>query len=211
MSNQPPPRQPAPQITAGANPFAEEVNPYASPREVGYYPQLAIGQPFAGLWRQGDMLVMHTSAPLPDICVKSNEPAARRLKRSLSWHHPAIFLLLLISPLIYIIVALILRKSATLYIPLTEEWFARRRRRMLFAWVAALLSGCLFFAGLAYLDEPSAVWVVIFAIVVGVSATFYGVLGCRLVYAHRITDQYVWVRGVHPGFLERLEAWQWNI
>jgi hypothetical protein len=211
MSDQPPYRESAPQITDGANPFAEEINPYASPREVGYYPQLAIGQPFAGLWRQGNMLVMHKLAPLPDICVKSNEPATRRLKRSLSWHHPAIFLLLLISPLIYIIVALILRNSATLYIPLTEEWFARRRRRMLFAWVAALLSACLFFGGLANLDEPSAVWVVIFAIVVGVSASLYGALGCRLVFPHRITDQYVWVRGVHPGFLDRLEAWQWHI
>src|SRR6476660_2337793 len=128
MSNQSPLGQGAPRIADGANPFAEEVNPYASPREVGNYPQLAIGHPFAGLWRHGDMLVMHRLAPLPDICVKSNEPATRRLRRSLSWHHPAIFLLLLISPLIYIIVALILRKSATLYIPLTDEWFARRRR-----------------------------------------------------------------------------------
>jgi len=185
MTNQPPPEQGGPRIVVGATPFAEEINPYAAPREVGYYSQLAIGQPLAGLWRQGDMLVMHKWAPLPDICLKSNEPATRRLKRSLSWHHPAIFLLLLISPLIYIIVALILRKSATLYIPLTEEWYARRRRRMLFAWVAGLLSGLLFFAGLAYLNEPFAVWVLVFAVVVCVSATFYGVLGCRLVYSNR--------------------------
>jgi hypothetical protein len=211
MSNQPPPSQGASRIAVGANPFVEDVNPYAAPREVGYDPQLTIGQPFTGLWRQGDMLVIHKCAPLPDICLKSNKPATRRLKRSLSWHHPAVFLLLLISPLIYIIVALILRKSATLNIPLTDAWHGRRRRRMLFAWVAALLSGLLFFSGLGYLDEPSAVWVLVFGIVVCVSATFYGVLGCRLVYPHRITDQYVWVRGVHPGFLDRLEAWQWNI
>src|SRR5438445_9109093 len=115
-------------FAAGHNPFGDSRNPYASPREAGYNPgQAVFNAPFAGLWAQGDLLVMHKLAPLPDICLKSNLPSTRRLKRSLSWHHPGYYFFILLHILIYIIVALIVRKSATIYVPLTDEWFIRRR------------------------------------------------------------------------------------
>src|SRR5687768_6515011 len=145
--------------TTGVNPFADDINPYAAPREETYVPPgHGLGaSPFAGLWRQGNVLVMHKMAPLPDICVKSNQPAARRLKRNLSWHHPAVFLIILFNWLIYIIVALIIRKKATIHIALSEQWFARRHRRMLFAWGAILLSVLLFVVAVMNIDDD-AIW-----------------------------------------------------
>lgn len=212
MSN---PFGPAPQ--PGNNPFADQVNPYAAPQQSQ---PLAPGsvpfqQPlFAGLWRQGNVLVMHKAAPLPDICLKSNGKATRRLSRSLSWHHPAIYILVLISPLIYIIVALILRKTATIQMPLTDEWYARRRWRMLIAWSLALACVVIFGVGVALANQnqfDAAPLLFLLSIFGLLGAAIYGLLACRLVAPERMTDEYIWLKGVHPDFLNRLEVWQWNI
>src|SRR5687768_6974211 len=74
-----------------ANPFADQApNPYAAPQQPDLYSQSVPNKisPYAGLWREGNVMVMHKLAPLPDICLKSNQPAVGRLKRKLSWHHP---------------------------------------------------------------------------------------------------------------------------
>lgn len=95
--------------TAGQNPFADQPtspyaaqpNPYAAPREpTEFDPQVLAAAPFAGLWRQGNLLVMHKAAPFPNICLKSNLPATHRLTRNLSWHHPALVLLVLAGVLV---------------------------------------------------------------------------------------------------------------
>jgi hypothetical protein len=202
-----------PPLTAGQNPFAESQNPYAAPREEGYLPaQAAWDNPFAGLWAEGDLLVMHKLAPLPEICLKSNQPAKQRLKRNLSWHHPGYFLFILLHILIYVIVALIVRKSATIYIPLSEEWFARRRRRMQIAWGLILLSVVMFCVAIPYVDQQSwAPFLMIGAFPLALGAAIWGLLMCRMVWPKRMTDQYIWLKGVHPDFLRRLEAWQWRI
>jgi hypothetical protein len=201
------------QPPTGVDPFADSLNPYAAPRVEGYYPpQMDANAPFAGLWRQGNLLVMHRNAPLPNICLKSNEAATGRLKRNLSWHHPAIYLIILLHLFIYLVVALIVRKTATIYIPLTEEWLARRRRRMLFAWAAVLASFLLFGFAVSRVDhEQWAPLAMILAILLALAAAIYGLVACRLVWPKRMTDQYIWLKGVHPNFLNRLEAWQWNL
>jgi len=155
---------------------------------------------------------MHKAAPLPDICLKSNGKATRRLPRSLSWHHPAIYVLVVISPIIYIIVALVVRKTATIQLPLTDEWYARRRWRMFVA--CSLVVACipLLIAGAAFADQLAiAPWLMVGAFLGILGATIYGLLACRLVKPERITDQYIWLKGVNPDFLNRLEVWQWNI
>jgi hypothetical protein len=203
-----------PSSTTGQNPFAESVNPYAAPREEGYIPptQRLSGAPFAGLWRQGNLLVMHKEAPLPLICVKSNQPATGRLKRSLAWHHPALYLIILLNWLIYIVVALIVRKTAMIQIALSDEWIARRKRRMVFAWSAILLCVVLFVMSLFLLDSSGLAPVVLLVSIVGcLAAMGYGLVACRLVSARRMTDTYIWLKGVHPDFLDRLEPWPWNI
>lgn len=199
---------------AGGNPFADDLNPYAAPREAGYLPpqQLGMTTPFAGLWRDGNILVMHKLAPFPDICLKSNEPATRRLKRSLTWHHPAAYLAILAHVFIYVVIALIIRKTATIQIPLTDEWYARRQRRMLFSWGGALLSIALFVASLFAIErEAWAPFVLIGAIFLLLGMMIYGQRACRLVWPKRMTDDYIWLKGVHPDYLARLEPWQWNI
>ena len=207
-------RSPAPPT---AKPFAEQVNPYAAPQDASaYYTARPVaGQPlFAGLWRQGNVLVMHKNAPLPDICLKSNQQATRRLRRSLQWHHPALALLILVGVLVYVIVALILTKRATIQMPLSEEWYARRKTRLLIAWswglssLAAIVLGII---GVIQTERGEFGLMAVIGFVTGLAALIYGQYACSLVRPKRITDDYVWLIGVHPDFLNRLEVWQWNI
>lgn len=197
------------------NPFADapEVNPYASPVvPAGYGAYAPPQQPgLEGLWRQGNTLVMHKMAPLPPICVKSNQHAKQWLKRNLQWHNPWVGLTVLISPLIYIIVALIVTKRATIHIGLSEEWFARRKTRMLIAWGIALAGFALGGFGIWIANQPGiegpGVLLIVLALFQVIGALIYGQYACRLVYPSRIDDSYVWLKGVDAGFLDRLPAW----
>ena len=189
-------------------------NPYAAPQAAKpFVDQFAPpAQGFPGLWREGNVLVMHKLAPLPNICLKSNEPATRRLKRKLQWHHPAVFLAIIPGLLIYAIIALIVMKRATLQVPLTDEWFARRRNRMLISWGMVGLSVLLVVLGIMNADTTDWGPFLIFGgIFLGLASAIVGLLACRLFTPKRITDEYVWLKGVHPGFLERLPVWPYNI
>lgn len=195
---------------ADANPYAN-VNPYAAPQIGTYSAQPAMQQPFAGLWRQDKLLVMHRSAPLPDICLKSNQKATQRLKRSLSWHHPAVYFLVLIHILLYVVVALVIRKTAVIHIGLSDEWIAIRRRRMMIAWGLVLLGIVTAFATIPLAEFEWSPLLILAGIVLFLGGTIYGVAACRLVVPKRMTDEYIWLKGVHPEFLARLEPWMWNV
>jgi hypothetical protein len=187
-----------------------QVNPYASPQSpfaAGQPPPLPIGPASpSGLWRQGKLLVMHKSASLPDRCVKSNQPAhGRTLKRKLSWHHPLLVLILLISPIIYIIVALIVMKRATVHIGLSEEWFARRRRTTVIATCLVLASVLLFIAGVSLADsDPNFTFMIVAGIALFFGGLIYGLVAARMVTPARITETHVWLKGVHSDFLAGL-------
>ena len=125
-----------------------------------------------------------------------------------------IYILVLISPLIYIVVALHCQKTATFNIGLTEEWFARRRRRMLLAWSTVLLGVVMFIGGIMLANkdaEDAGVPLIIVGLLVPLAGLIYGLVACRLVTPQRITDQYVFIKGVHRDFLNRLEPWMWNV
>lgn len=215
MSGHFPSQHPPGSFPAG-NPFAEQVNPYAAPQAAGFQPVQSAGVAgkYPGLWRQGKVLVMHKLAPLPDICLMSNQPATRRLKRNLQWHHPLIALSILAGVLIYVILALILTKRATIYLPLTDEWYERRKRRVIFSWVAGLVFLAMMIGGLALAiaqEDGTYALLILVGFIGGLITLVAGTSLCGLVSPKRITDEYVWLKGVHPEFLNRLEVWPWNI
>lgn len=75
----------------------------------------------------GDTLVAPKGAVLPDVCIYSGEPSRDRVQRKLVWVPPALAALVVISPLIYLIVYFIVRKTGTLDYSLGEA--ARKRRQ----------------------------------------------------------------------------------
>lgn len=189
--------QPFPPQYGTANPYASPV--LQDPRVMPAYPQPPVS---AGVWRQGRVLVMHKKAVLPDICVKSNQPASRKLKRNLSWHHPLIALSIFAGLLIYLILAAVLTQRAKIHIGLSEEWFARRRMRMWIwglATLAAIPLGIL--AGMA--AEDLMPLMVFFGFLGCIVAAIGLLLSTRMVYPKKIEGDYVWVKGCHPDFVAR--------
>ncbi len=182
-------------------------NPYQPPQHNDPLLKPSAGEE-AGIWRQGKLLVMRKTAVLPDRCVKSNVPTQRKLKRNLTWHHPAIFLSILISLCIYIILALILSKKATINIGLSDPWFAKRRRAIIIGWGTVLASIAMVIGGIAMVDQNDAFGILILAgVVVFIGGAIYGLVGARMVSPTKIDDNFVWLKGVHPDYLAEYPIW----
>lgn len=193
------------------NPFAsarDEVNPYAVPKS---QPAKVVTST-DGVWRQGNLLVMHKMAVLPDVCIKSNQPAdGYRLKRKLSHHHPAIVLAVLVNVLLYIILAAIMAKRATVMIGLSPQWRAIRKRRMAISWMGSLIGLGMLIFGLVTLDGPqrndgTGGILVLLGIVGMIGFLLYGLIGARMISAKKIDDDHVYIKGAHPDFLARFDS-----
>jgi hypothetical protein len=178
-------------------------NPYAAPvDDAAYFPD-TFGQSGSGLSRDGKVLVATKTAVFPDRCVKCNAPAeGYRLKRQLYWHHPAIWLLLLCNLLIFVVVALIVRKSAQYRIGVCPVHRGRRRNAILIGWGGLLLGIALIVVAVMQQSEIPA----IVGVVVLVAATIYGVTVSQIISPKRIDNRYAWIRGAGPEFLDSIEA-----
>jgi hypothetical protein len=217
------PHYPAGQVPPpGKNPFgeADAVNPYAAPQQASAFPpysQAAAPAPpskYPGLWREGNILVMHKLAPLPDVCLLSNQPAERRLKKKLQWHHPAVALAILIAVPVYIILAIIFTKRATIQMPLSQEWYERRQRRMIFAWGTGFACIALIVISVvltAQTNQPAYLLLLLVGFVGGIITLIAGQAMVGLVSPKRMTDDYIWLKGVSPAFLDRLDVWPYRI
>lgn len=191
-----------------SQPKPEPYNPYTAPTTV-VNPVTAFLASAGDFLRDGKLLVVRKGATFPDRCVRCNAPAeGYRLRRNLSWHHPLIYLILLANLLIYIIVALVVRKTAKLEVPLCPEHRASRRNVLLMAWGLVLASVPVGIAlGQALPDAQ--LWV---AFVVGfglfLAGAFYGAIAAPPVVATRIDDYFVWLKRVCPEWMAGLPEYQ---
>jgi hypothetical protein len=179
-----------------------ERNPYApSQASLKSGPSRATGQITA--WRDRRVMVMIPDAAIPDRCVKCNEPAEEPTKeRTLYWHSPWLYLLLLLNILIFAIVALIMRKKAIVSAGLCSDHKKRRRNVLTGAWIGVLAGVFLLFAGIS---SPSAGgWMAFAAVLLMVGSIIFGMAMGRVVYAARIDKDYVRVKGCGEPFLETL-------
>jgi len=164
------------------------------------------GGPGYGVWRDGNRLVMAKDGELPYVCIKTNKPADTWLHRRLYWHEPWIYVLVLAGVLVYAIVALCVRQTADIEVPLCHERIIRRRWIIAGAWLSAGLGMVLIVAGLANIQPGSnaggiAFLVGLFTLLAGPIA---GAIMARTVVPIRITRDHVWLKGVHPDFLAAL-------
>jgi len=178
-----------------------EINPYAAPN-VSAQAKSITKDGF--VWRSVNTLVMRRDAKLPLRCVKSNEPVAEiDFKRKLVWQPGWVAIMLLISPLIYIIVSLIVQKKATIYTGLSDEWRGKRMTRMLIATFISL-AGILLFAGGIVMANDMSVFAVIGGIFLFIGGLIFGAYASRMVSASKISDTHIWLRGVCPEYLNEL-------
>ncbi|MFM7163133.1 MAG: hypothetical protein ACKO3P_22510 [Planctomycetaceae bacterium] len=158
----------------------------------------------AGIWREGRLLVMRKDAELPYRCIKTNTPADVWLKRDLSWAPWWVLVMLALSLPIGLVCYLIVGKRAKIRIGLCEQRRAARIRAICVAWGLVLLGVGLLFYGFASANgvPPSPLWWLVAA---GVLTIWTGIIvGMSLpgvIVARRISENYIWLKGVHPDYL----------
>ena len=106
-------------------------------------------------WRDGNVVVMLAGGEIPHRCVKCNEPADEPTKeRTLYWYNPWLYLLVLISILVFAIVALIVRKKAVVSAGLCADHKRRRRTALIVAWIGVLAGTLLLLLGVTESSRP---------------------------------------------------------
>ena len=171
--------------------------------EDGYV--LPLPPAIGGIWRDKSTLVMTKDASLPDRCVKCNAPAnGVRLKRMLAWHSPVLYLVIFFAVLIYVILAAILSKRATVYIGLCNQHFQRRRKQKVIGWLLLAIGVVVPILAIAY-DYPM---LGLLGFAVFLFAVIWLVVVSRVVVVKKIDDQLVWLNGINSNYLAQFPAWQ---
>jgi len=156
--------------------------------------------PYGGIWRDQKILVMAKDAPLPDYCVKCNSPAhGFRLKRNLSWHPPALYVIILFAWLAYLIAALVIRKQATVYIGLCQEHVQKRKQLLAAGWISFGIG--ILGAGVAF--ESSYLGVGLLGILWTIIAIGWLAVVGKMVNVKKIDDRFVWLGGIDANYLAR--------
>ena len=99
-----------------------QFNPYQAPAS-DVIPKINNDAESLSCWTEGKYLVMPIEkGTLPHRCVRCNAPVDGLIKtRKLYWHHPALYLLILISILVYAVAAIIVRKKIVVQPGLCDE------------------------------------------------------------------------------------------
>jgi hypothetical protein len=185
--------------------FDHEFNPYAAPKA----DVTGVGEAEHGAWRVGNDLIMTRDAVLPDRCMKCNEPAGGWvLRKKLTWHPQAYYLLVLINLFLYILVAVIVQKSAKVRFPLCEEHRRRRRWAIAIGWLLGLGGIPVMIAGAALsssvqgqASDSIAIGGFVAGLVMIVVGLFVGFIGARVATTMKIDRNFVWLSKVDSRFL----------
>jgi hypothetical protein len=178
-------------------------NPYAPSRASMKQPEHH--GPGVDVRRDGKWVVMPRDGALPPRCVKCNAQADEPIKeRTLYWHHPALYILLLVSILIYAIVAVIVRKSARLSPGLCADHKKQRLNVILTGWTGVFVAFTVpfMFADSEYLGLVVSLSVLLFLVVI-----VYAMVRGRIVYAKRIDQDEVRLGGCGKDFLDSLPGY----
>jgi hypothetical protein len=175
-------------------------NPYA-PSSASLRQREHLG-PSDEVRRDGKWVVMSPDAALPARCVKCNGEVDEPTKlRTVYWHHGAIYLLLLVNLLIFLIVALAVRKKAVIAPGMCLEHKRSRRNAILYAWLGILFA---FVTPFVFASSEYLGMVVMFSVVVFVTVIVYGMTKGRIVYAKRIDKDEVRLGGCGEEYLDSL-------
>ncbi len=171
------------------------MNPYAPPSST------LEPSPQGHAWRDQNLVVLGRQGLLPRRCVKCNGPALEPIKsRKVYWHHPAVYFTILLNILIYLVVALAVRKTATINPGLCQEHTTRRHRAIALGWIGALIGIVIGFVATA--NEGCALAVV--GVLLFLASLFVGLLGARILYPVKIDETQIRLKGAGEAYLASL-------
>ncbi|MBN2182493.1 MAG: zinc-ribbon domain-containing protein [Sedimentisphaerales bacterium] len=193
-----------------------ETNPKTDTKaeiEIKKPPQVRISKTVANVYRMGNTMVMQRNARLPDRCVKTNSTENLQVKRiTLRWHNPLLYLTILAGLLVYVIVALVCTKKATIEVPMSRKILTRRLIFVLATWACVFLG--IFGFGYVIIVSDSASYsnnndlIILFSILMFIAAPIVYLIGGRIITASQIDDYYIWVKGVNWEYLSEFPQWQ---
>ena len=169
------------------NPYSAPAAPFAAASESECY-------------RDGKNFVVPFGADMPERCVKCDAPADLEKERNYSWHHPVWYLAFCLSPLIYIVVALIARKRARVAVGLCEEHRIRRRKLVWSGWGALAVGVSSIFLSTNDVGGALVPLLACGGLLLAIVLYFCA----RLLYATRITDEEIHLGGCSDAFLDGL-------
>jgi hypothetical protein len=171
----------------------------------------------AVIYRRGRMLVIPLDGMLPPACVKCGGVATQVYRRKYSWHSPFAYLGLLgcvfwgVGIVLYVIFALVLRRTMKVEVPLCDAHARSRRRRAVTAATGIIVSTAVIFFGWGAAStvrpnqsEPYA-WTAAGGLV---SLTVFGVMGVMAVplRLQRMSKTHGYFTGAGPAYLAGLQA-----
>ena len=194
-------------VAATAGPRRRVVVRGASAPVISYVTPAAAGvrNPNEILWNGAD-LVIPDGGSIADRCIRCNaESDGVPVKRNLSWHSRALFLLILFPGLlIYLIVALIVRKRATVYVGLCAHHRRRRRVLITVAWGAFVAALVVLVLGAGVRDGNVGGLMILGGIMGMLASMIMGVLvSQQLGYPSCIRPPFVFLRNVNRHYPAR--------
>ncbi len=178
-------------------------NPYAPSKASLKAAEISHG----GVWRDGEHVLVAHGASLPQRCVKCNAPVDEpgRIRR-VYWHHPSIYLLLLVYVIVYVIVAAIMRKTAEIDPGLCEEHARKRRQWIWIGWLGALfgLIGVPVLGAMMGAEGSGMGAAILAGLCCFLLFAIAGSTNARILYPKRIDANYARLKGADRRFLDGL-------
>ncbi len=159
------------------------------------------------IWRSGKKLIMNRDAILPPRCIKCNEPAEHNsVTRKLYWVPGAYYLLILLNLLIFLVVAMVVRKKAEVTYCICDRHRAKYRNLNWAAGGLFLASLGLFFWGASEIGNSGGMLILVGVISLLASLLIAAFSG-RVIYASRIDNDKLTLGGAGPEFLDQFPEW----
>lgn len=159
-------------------------------------------------WRRGTLLLTSRNVQLPPSCVKCNRPEVKRYRKDVYWHEPLLYLTILAGLLVYLIVALIVRKKATYTCGLCEEHAKARSTHVLVIWLILALGLVGFVVGIAGVAEAFGRnmehvfgWFIPLGILMMIGSGIYAAITMPLLKPKKVDDHYAHYAGCGDEFL----------
>jgi hypothetical protein len=126
----------------------------------------------------------------------------RRVTRTLTWHSPVYYLLILASILIYLIVALVVRETVKVELGICDDHHSSWIRNI---WITMLIivGALLSFVGAIAFEE---VMLALLGAILLLGGAIFGITS-RLVLPAKIDKQFVWLTKVNKDYLDSLPHW----
>jgi hypothetical protein len=181
-------------------------NPYQSPKEVDERPPiLVVPQRGAEVWRDGDLMVMHQDARLPDLCPLTGNRAAVREAASFVHAGMSHWAGLLGGIPGRLLIYWISRK-VTIELPLSEAIVDSRRYSVWGVIFGLPIAFGLFLA--AYFLPPQRELLMIGGVAVVLLAAGLANAGVKDLRVEQTFGPYVWFSGADPSYLDQLPKWK---